>query len=666
MLPQLPPRTLRRRGPLGWLVLGVGVVLGAILMLAIGVVLLALGVVAAVVAAAVWLVGYVVAWIWFLVQGPRRIPYPFRLHAPVRRRARTIVFSSLYLSSAPRIVGASARLAGFLLSPLALLASAVGLVAPRWRARPYVAVFTLAGILRKSVNLGRRRGWLRDGHDARVLGYDAFLGETFPHILDFLRWWRDPDAPHDYRPSPGLVDVPAGLLGLHLEPYPDPLGYPGLAAGALRRRQITGLRQLFVSQREIDDLCDPDLDDRADVALIRVSSRMAGGRRHWIVQFPSTKSWHPRAGVAPNDLTADLVIGAEGEPTVTRAGLEVMRAAGIREGEPVMLAGFSLGGMVAAQVAVRAEAEGFTVTHLVTGGTPLGRVPIPRGVHVLALEHVLDIVPRIEGRENPVRCRNDDTGGAAGGAAGGADAGAVVGAVVGTDEFVTVLAGPPLPAEFRLGVLHQSTAYADTARTLELDPPDERVAALLAELRVFFGPDQRLVDHAALRTSTSVVQPSVPFYLHSTVQEGITRGTLRQTLRRIPDVLAVDVYQSRAGFATTILWNADVLVRSLRPWFASVERMAVYRGLLSLLKRRRAVGIHFRLQAKETPGVTWEATVQRMADGQWREIIDLTFDDAESEREFRPVLLPGGDASTVTYYPADAFDPAFDASGAAR
>jgi hypothetical protein len=126
---------------------------------------------------------------------------------------------------------------------------------------------------------------------------------------------------------------------------------------------------------------------------------------------------------------------------------------------------------------------------------------------------------------------------------------------------------------------------------------------------------------------------------------------------RLPGVIAVDIYQSRAGLATTILWNADVLVRSLRPWFTQVERFAVYRGLLSLLKRRRAVGLHFRLQAKETPGVTWEATVQRMPDGRWREVIDVAFDSADAEREFLPLLLPDGWMSTVTYYPPDAFQP---------
>lgn len=639
MLPQIPPHSWRGRSPAAALLFLVWLVVGVPLGVATGLVLLVVGVAAAVVALAGWLVWAALAWVWFWLERAQRIPYPFRLRPPEGKRERRLVGNSLYLELAPRIVGGAARLAGVLFGPLLLVASAAGVFSPRWRARPYLAVFTLAAVLRKVVGLGRRRGLLRDGHDSRVLRYDEFLSSAFPHIRDFLDWWRDPDASREYTPSPTLADVPAALLGLELEPYPDPLGYPGLAAGALRRRSIRSLREVFLSQREIDDLCDPDLDDRADVGVIRVSSRVdAHGLRHWIVQFPSTKSWHPRAGAAPNDLTADLVVGAAQEPTVTRAALDTMRAAGILPGEPVLLAGFSLGGMVAAQVAERAARSGWSIAHLVVGGTPLGRARIPDGVRVLAIEHVLDLVPRIDGRENPLRRAMSTTG---------------------ADGFVTVKAGPPLPVGFRLGALHQSTAYADTAQAIEAEPPDARVASLLDELAAYFGGDQTVVDHAMLRAGGLGPQPSVPFYLHSTVQEGITRGTLRQTLRRVPDVIAVDVYQSRAGFATTILWNADVLVRSLKPWFASVERFAVYRGLLSLLKRRPAVGIHFRLQAKETPGVTWEATVQRMADGRWRETLDVSFDDDAARAEFESAF-PGGAEPTVVFHPPSAFDPVFD------
>ncbi|MGO4536268.1 hypothetical protein [Leifsonia sp. 2MCAF36] len=634
-MPSQPsPQLWRGRSAGGRVVFVLGLIVGIPIALALGLLLLAVGVVAAVVGLLLWLICAGAAWVWFAIQSRERIPYPFATPPPSTRRTRRVALSGLYLTLVPRTVGAAARGAGWLFAPLALLVSLIGVFLPRWRARPYVAVFTLPAILRKIVNLGRRRGLLRDGHDALLLGYDDFLGRAFPLIRDVLDWWNDSDGGDDYVPTPGLPDVPGGLLGLPLGPSPDPLGQPGIAAGAMRRRSIGSLRELLLSQREIDDLCDPDLDDRADVALVRVVEVDAPGGRRWVVQFASTKSWHPRAGAAPNDITADLLIGAGAEPTVTRAALDTMRAAGIRPGEPVLLAGFSLGGMVAAQVASAAVTEGLTVTHLAVAGTPLGRIGVPDAVTVLALEHVLDPVPRVEGRDNPVRIQ------------------------AGT-PFLTVRARPPLTHGFRIGSLHQSTAYADTAAAVEADPPDPRVADVLAQLREFFGPPQRIHDHATSRAGGLPPRPSVPLYLHSTVEEGITRGTLRQTVRRLDGVIAVDVYESRSGFATTILWNADILVRELDPWLIDAGRTAVYRGLLSLLARRRAVGIHLRLQARATPGITWESTVQRLSDGRWRESIDITVDDRADPAEVGR-LFPGGTAPVVIVHAPDAFDPVLD------
>lgn len=639
MLSQLPPHLWRGRSAAGWIALTLGFVVGIPLALAIGLLLVAAGIAVAVVALVGSLLASAAEWAWYASQRGRRAPYPFPVPAPRRRRARRTTLSALYLSLVPRLTGGVARVAGWLLAPVALLIGVVGIVLPRWRARPYLAVFTLPALLRKAVALGRRRGWLRDGHDAVLLGYDDLLEQRFPLLHDFLRWWDDADAGDDYAPSPGLVDVPAGLLGLELGPSPDPLGRPGLAAGAMRRRSVHTLRDLLLSQREIDDLCDPDLDERIDTAVIRLVEREHEGVRHWIVQFPSTKSWHPRPGVAPNDLTADLVIGAEHEATITRAALATMREAGIAPGEPVLLAGFSLGGMVAAQVAVRAHAAGFTVTHLVVAGSPLGRLPIPAGVRTLAIEHVLDLVPRIDGRENPVELDLD-----------------------GPEVLVTVKAGPALTPGFRLGALHQAIAYADTAGAIANDPPGTAVAALLAELRPYFGGGQTVHDRSALRTGGLPARAAVPFYLHSTVEEGITKDALRQTVRRLPGVYAVDVYQSRGGLATTVLWSADVLVRTLDPWLAPTRRAAIYRGLLSLLGRRRGVGIHLRLQARATPGLIWEATLQRMPDGRWRETIDVTVDDRASAADVAR-LFPDGVKTRVLLHRPDAFDPVLDLAG---
>ncbi|MFP3464565.1 hypothetical protein [Leifsonia sp. SIMBA_070] len=634
-MPSQPsPQLWRGRGWADRLAFVVGLIVGIPVAFVLGLLLAAVGLVVAVIAVVGWLIGVAAAWVWFSLQRRQRFPYPFASPPPSTRRARRIALSGLYLSLVPRTIGGTARVAGALFAPLALLVSLVGVFLPRWRARPYVAVFTLPAFLRKVVGLGHRRGLLRDGQDVARVGYDDFLAHAFPLIRDVLDWWNDPDGPDDYVPTPGLPDIPAGLLGLPLGPSPDPLGQPGIAAGVMRRRSVRSLREVLLSQREIDDLCDPDLDDRADVGLVRVVEIGGEGGRRWMVQFASTKSWHPRAGAAPNDLTADLLIGGGVEPTVSRAALDTMRDAGVRPGEPVMLAGFSLGGMVAAQVAASATAAGFAVTHLLVAGSPLGRIAVPASVGVLALEHVLDPVPRVEGRENPLRT----------------EAGA---------PFLTVKARPPLTHGFRIGELHQSTAYADTAAAVEADPPDERVRVLLRELAAFFDGPQRIHDHATMRAGGLPPRPSVPLYLHSTVEEGITRGTLRQTVRRLPGVIAVDVYQSRSGFATTILWNADLLVRELDPWLIDAGRTAVYRGLLSLLARQRAVGIHLRLQARATPGITWEATVQRLADGRWRESIDITLDDRADPADVAR-LFPGGTAPVVVIHAPDAFAPILD------
>ncbi|WP_433861807.1 hypothetical protein [Streptomyces sp. L7] len=324
----------RGRTPGGWAGLVAGLIVGAPVALAAGLALVALGAVAVVVAAVAALLALAAEWLRFAAQRASRVQYPFPVPEPHRRRARRTALSALYLTAAPRLTGGLARVAGWALGPVALLIGLVGIVLPRWRARPYVAVFTLPALLRKTVALGRRRGLLRDGHDAVLLGYDDLLERRFPLLHDFLGWWGDPGRGDDYTPTPGLPDVPAGLLGLELGPSPDPLGTPGLAAGAMRRRSVHTLRDLMLSQREIDDLCDPDLDERIDTGVIRLVEREHEGVRHWIVQFPSTKSWSPRPGIAPNDLTADLVIGGEHEATITRAALEAMREAGIRPGSP--------------------------------------------------------------------------------------------------------------------------------------------------------------------------------------------------------------------------------------------------------------------------------------------------------------------------------------------
>src|SRR5689334_9783495 len=127
-MPSQPsPQLWRGRSPGGTLLLIVGLVVGIPVALLFGMLLLALGVLGGVLAAVGWLLSVAAAWVWYAVQRTRRIPYPFGAPRPTTRRNRRVALSGLYLSLVPRTVGGVARVTGWLLSPLALLVSLVGL-----------------------------------------------------------------------------------------------------------------------------------------------------------------------------------------------------------------------------------------------------------------------------------------------------------------------------------------------------------------------------------------------------------------------------------------------------------------------------------------------------------------------------------------------------------
>lgn len=106
----------------------------------------------------------------------------------------------------------------------------------------------------------------------------------------------------------------------------------------------------------------------------------------------------------PLDGVANLRLVA-GRATASRdAVLEALRQEDVQPGEPVVLVGHSQGGIIAASLAadpsVRAR---FSVTHVVTAGSPLGTFAVPDDVSVLSLEHRRDLVPRLDGGPNPDR-----------------------------------------------------------------------------------------------------------------------------------------------------------------------------------------------------------------------------------------------------------------------
>jgi hypothetical protein len=133
------------------------------------------------------------------------------------------------------------------------------------------------------------------------------------------------------------------------------------------------------------------------------------GSQAYIVQVPGTQEWSPGAS---NPLSGEGNLWAVArqsapDPVVqTTAAVEhtvaAMRAAGIPPDAPVMLTGYSQGGMVATAIAGSvAMRQEFSITHVATAGSPGGSYTRPESVDYLHVEDRGDVVPGLEGAGNP-------------------------------------------------------------------------------------------------------------------------------------------------------------------------------------------------------------------------------------------------------------------------
>jgi hypothetical protein len=165
----------------------------------------------------------------------------------------------------------------------------------------------------------------------------------------------------------------------------------------------TDLDSLLKGSAEIDVNGDPTKDGTGDFADIRIVDRVdANGNHSWIVQIPSTQNWSPTPGDAPNDLTSDLAAEAQHQTILLQAVKDAMAKADISSTDPVMLSGFSLGGITAGLMASDPWVNShYNVTNVVTAGSSIGNFDIPSTVDVLSFEHEGDLVAATDGTPNP-------------------------------------------------------------------------------------------------------------------------------------------------------------------------------------------------------------------------------------------------------------------------
>jgi len=211
--------------------------------------------------------------------------------------------------------------------------------------------------------------------------------------------------------DPQLADLGIGVAG-------DVLGAGSVAAGARlvglpfadgmpRVTDLGGDHGLGAPRSLEDLLAGLARRDEGRPGEVDVHFLDGGSARKVVVDIPGTKDWS--LALHSSDVTsiATNLRALRGAVTTYERGvLEAMRRAGVGPDDDVLMVGHSEGGMVAVNAARRAAASGeFRVRHVVTAGAPLGLIAgnVPAGVNVLALENDGDVVPRLDGAENPDR-----------------------------------------------------------------------------------------------------------------------------------------------------------------------------------------------------------------------------------------------------------------------
>jgi hypothetical protein len=117
------------------------------------------------------------------------------------------------------------------------------------------------------------------------------------------------------------------------------------------------------------------------------------------VYIAGTVTFDPKTGTEPFDLTSDLSGVGNRTSASYDAVVQAMRGAGVTPDSPVVLNGYSQGGLLASQVAASGD---FSVSGVVTFGAPSAQVAIPSSIPVLTVRNAEDLVPATSGYDtNP-------------------------------------------------------------------------------------------------------------------------------------------------------------------------------------------------------------------------------------------------------------------------
>ncbi|MDT7790192.1 MAG: hypothetical protein QOF58_8611 [Pseudonocardiales bacterium] len=245
---------------------------------------------------------------------------------------------------------------------------------------------------------------------AAVVGGGAIATDVYLNYDgDWQKWLVDHPGMVDtlIGMSPGMISalgIPVDLattLDLLAATYPDgEAAVKNIGDPMKDEHPPRGLEDLMNGLSTRNDADKDKVPSNIDVRIIKDANNNVTG---YVVDIPGTKDWPlPGQVASANDLGVNVDAMA-GNNTVLQKGIqEALDRAGADEtGAPVMLVGHSQGGIVAAQSTTDLKANGYNVTHVVTAGSPVGRIEVPGDVQVLSMENRNDIVPHLDASDNP-------------------------------------------------------------------------------------------------------------------------------------------------------------------------------------------------------------------------------------------------------------------------
>jgi hypothetical protein len=221
----------------------------------------------------------------------------------------------------------------------------------------------------------------------------------------------------------GLVFVAFGLVGLILLgvvlaaalltlAIAEMLGKPQQVSGSHRSTAATGDAEADAAADALEardyeglmaDLAEQDSQGGEDLTQIRVVAirDSEGNVISWRVQLPSTQNWDPlNTGGALNDARTDAMLSMfPGVPTqYEQAVWDAMTEAGVFESEaPIMFTGWSLGGMMAGELATDPRVAD-RVESVFTAGSAIDKhySDMPPDVRVTQINNGIDPVHTLE------------------------------------------------------------------------------------------------------------------------------------------------------------------------------------------------------------------------------------------------------------------------------